>query len=269
MMSNPARRTFAAGVSVLLAALTVSGCGLFGPPAVRCGCKPLTAVKNPGNEAFYAEDGAFDGKAAKQAYFDMMQAFAYPVPAVLKTENFWVADFLQRDFEKLGMGGIFWMNENNTYGESGDKLYTGKFKDQKFGYLGHEIYLLPGQMLPEHRHIGGEKGYGPKMEAWHVRHGSVEFYGECKAAGGNETPISEMPADQRPCGFGQAWFKSEYVAKRNAGEMYKLNDPETWHFMRAGPDGAIVSEYATFHNHVEFSKPGMKFDSSKAKPAAK
>ena len=47
--------------------------------------------------------------------------------------------------------------------------------------------------------------------------------------------------------------------------MYKLVDPESWHFQRAGAQGAVVSEYATFHNHVQFSKPDLKFDSSKAK----
>jgi hypothetical protein len=47
--------------------------------------------------------------------------------------------------------------------------------------------------------------------------------------------------------------------------MYKLVDPESWHFQRAGAQGAIVSEYATYHNHVTFSKPGMEFDCSKAK----
>jgi hypothetical protein len=73
-----------------------------------------------------------------------------------------------------------------------------------------------------------------------------------------------MPASQRPVGFGQPWFKSKFVAKRTAGELYTLENPESWHFQRAGPNGAIVTEYATFHNHVEFSKPGMKFASSEA-----
>ena len=280
MMTTSARRVFAVGVSVLLAAFIVSGCQppeaqpdakpgkKAGPPAVTCGCKPLAPVKNPGNKAFYTADGSFDGEAAKKAYYDMMQAFGYPIPEVLKTANFWVADFLQRDFEKLGMGGIFWMNEAGTYGETGDKGYAGDFKGKKFGYLGHEIYLLPGQMLPEHHHVGGKEGYGPKMEAWHVRHGSVEFFGQHKPADGDETLISQMPAEKRPWGYGKEWFKCTYVAKRKAGEMYKLNDPETWHFQRAGPDGAIVSEYATYHNDVSFSKPDMKFASSTTKPAA-
>jgi len=228
------------------------------------GLMPLRAATLPGNSGLYKTDGSLDAEACKEAYREMMRSFGYPVPAVLNTDEFWVCDFLQADMANLGMGGIFWVNEHNTYTASGAKAYKGKFKDEKFGYLGHEIYLLPGQVLPEHRHIGGTDGYGPKMEAWHVRHGSVEFFGEYKGAG-DETLISEMPAAEQPWGFGQDWFKSKFVAKRGPGQRYKLVDPESWHFQRAGPNGAIVSEYATYHNHVEFSKPGMTFNCTKAK----
>jgi len=160
------------------------------------------------------------------------------------------------------MGGIFWINEEGTYGETGCKQYQGAFRGQKFGYLGHEIYCLPGQALPEHHHIGGEKEYGPKMEAWQVRYGEAYFFSELVTPGGNEILISELPEDERPWGFGEPWFKCKYVVKLQAGEIYKLNDPESWHFLRAGKDGAIITEYATFHNNVEFSKPGMAFAST-------
>ena len=269
MMTPLNRRFIAVSLTVVCAGamiLMVAGCCGQCPMAARtkCGCKPLAAVKNPGNAAFYKADGSFDADAAKAAYHAMMRSFGYPIPAVLKGDDFWVADFVQRDYEKLGMGGIFWVNEIGKYGQTGAKAYKGDFKDQRFGYLGHEIYLLPGQMLPEHRHIGGADGYGPKMEAWHVRYGSVEFFGEHKGAG-DETKISDMAAAEKPWGFGQKWFQSKFVAKRVAGEMYKLVDAESWHFQRAGPNGAIVSEYATYHNQVEFSKPDMKFASSEAK----
>jgi hypothetical protein len=225
------------------------------------GSTPSRQVVNPGNTAFYKADGSFDADAVKKAYYDMMRAYNYPIPAVLKTDKFWVCDFLSRDMAKLGMGGIFWENESGAYGESGSKAYNGEFKGKNFGYLGHEIYLLPGQMLPEHRHMGGANAFGPKMEAWHIRHGSVEFFGRYKGAG-DEQLISDLPASERPWGYGQDWFKSKYVAKRSAGELYKLVDAESWHFQRAGPNGAIVTEYATYHNHVEFSRPGMKFAGS-------
>ena len=262
-MTDSNRRLFTACAAMLclsFAILAISGCA----QQMQCGCKPLAPVTNPGNAAFYKADGAFDAAAAKDAYYAMMKAFGYPIPEFLRTDNFWVADFLQRDFENLGMGGVFWVNAKGKYGETGAKAYKGDFKGQSFGYLGHDIYLLPGQVLPEHRHIGGAEGFGPKMESWHIRHGSVNFFGQIKGTD-TDTLISEMPAAKRPYGFGEAWFKCKYVANRKAGGMYHLNDPEAYHFMRAGPNGAIVSEYATYHNQVEFSKPSMKFDSSKAK----
>ncbi len=213
---------------------------------------------------FY-ENGTFNAEKAKQAYFKLMKKHDYPISDVLKTEEFWVCDFLQQDFLHLGMGGIFWMNAKGNYGKNGAGAYKGKFKDQNYGYLGHEIYVLPGQMLPEHRHIGGTEGYGPKMESWHVRYGEAEFFGQYKGAG-DEKLIKDMPENEHPWGYGQKWFKAKYVARRTAksGKLYTLQDPESWHFLRGGAKGAIISEYATYHNHVEFSKPGLKFDNSKA-----
>ena len=40
-----------------------------------------------------------------------------------------------------------------------------------------------------------------------------------------------------------------------------LNRPEAKHFMMAGPEGAIVTEYATFHDNkcLRFTNPGVKF----------
>ncbi len=251
------------GWALVLAVAVLTGCSSTAVPR-HDGSQPFQKIVNPGNAALYTQDQAFDGDAALDAYYSMMRGFGYPIPAVLKTDSLWVCDFMQRDFENLGMGGIFWANVSDQYGTVGTAAYKGDYKDQRYGYLGHEIYLLPGQMLPEHRHIGGVEGHGPKMEAWHIRHGSVQFFGEYEGDGG-EKPIEEMPAADRPWGYGEDWFKSKYYADRSAGEMYQLNDPESWHFQRAGPNGAIVSEYATYHNHVEFSKPGMEFASSEAK----
>ncbi len=253
---HPSRRDILKGtLGCAAVSLTTAGCQSIGN----------TLAKNPGNAQFYQADGAFDAQRAKEAYYAMMKAFDYPIPDTLKTDEFWVCDFLQRNYEKLGMAGIFWINATGVYGTHGDKAYKGDFKYSQFGYLGHEIYLLPGQMLPEHRHIGGTEGHGPKMESWHVRYGYVEFFGEHKRAG-DEIPIGDMPEKERPWGYGEPWFKSKYAVKRTAqsGQLYTLEDPESWHFQRAGTSGAIVSEYATYHNQVEFSKPGMEFASSEA-----
>jgi D-lyxose ketol-isomerase len=246
----------------VLAATLIGGCAA---PKNYTGLTPFSSFPILTSADFYKPDGSFDQAVAKKAYFDMMQAYHYPIPAILKTDTLWVADFKQGDFARLGMAGIFWKNVEGTYGAVGTKAYKGEFKDQKYGYLGHEIFLLPGQVLPEHNHLanGDGKGFGPKMETWHIRHGSVEFFGECKGDAG-ETLISDMPANERPWGYGQPWFKSKYVKKCGAGDIYSLNDPESWHFMRAGKNGAIVAEYATYHNDVKFSKPAMEFGNSEA-----
>jgi len=189
---------------------------------------------------------------------------------MLKSDEFWVADFMEGDFARLGMAGIFWKNAEGKYGEVGAKAYQGEFKDASYGYLGHEIFLLPGQMLPEHNHLGNgsQKGFGPKMETWHIRHGSVEFFGEYQGEAG-ETPIADLPDCEKPWGYGEKWFKSKFVKKLEAGGIYSLNDPESFHFMRAGKNGAIVAEYATYHNDVKFSNPEMQFGNSAAEEITK
>ena len=244
------------------AGLLLSGCAQNA--ATRCGCKG-TPAELPNNSDFYDSSGAFLPDKAKQAYIALMERFNYPIMDLHRSDDFAACDFLQRDFAKLGMGAVFWINQKGVYGQTGAKDYKGDFAGKNFGYLGLEIFLLPGQMLPEHNHYGngGGKGFGPKMETWHIRHGSVEFFGEYKGPEG-ETAVSEMPADRRPWGYGKEWFKSKYVKKRVAGELYSPNDPESYHFMRAGPNGAIVAEYATYHNDVKFSHPTMEFGNSDA-----
>lgn len=255
-------------VTLGLAALLIVGCSVT--PKGNTGLEPFSPVSSHESSEFYAADGTFDQNTAKAAYYDMMYAYHYPVTEMLRSEAFWVADFIQGDFAALGMAGIFWGNIEGVYGEVGAKAYQGEFKDEPYGYLGHEIFLLPGQMLPEHNHLGNgsDKGFGPKMETWHIRHGSVEFFGEYQGEAG-EMPISDMPDDEKPWGHDEPWFKSRYVKKCVAGELYSLNDPESWHFMRAGKHGAIVAEYATYHNDVKFSDPEMAFGNSTAEEITK
>ena len=224
------------------------------------GGTPFIKVANPINQNFYKDDGSFDSEKATKSYFDMMKAFHYPISENLKNQ-FWCADFLTGEFASLGMGGIFWVNESGVYSETGTKSYKGKYSDEKFGYLGHDIYLLPKQVLPEHHHIGGPEGYAPKMESWRIINGSITFFGEYDSGNG-ERLISELPKSEQPWGYGNSWFKSKYYVTKKAGEVYTLQDPESWHGQMAGANGAIVAEYATFHNHVSFSRPGMEFGST-------
>jgi D-lyxose ketol-isomerase len=216
------------------------------------------------SKEFYKKNGAFDPAKAKASYYALMKKFNSPIYEALKTDNFWVCDFLQGDFANLGMGGIFWMNVKGTYEELQDKKFIGK----KYGFLGHEIYLLPCQALPEHRHFAGPEGFGAKMEGWLVRYGSARFFGAVDSGQG-EKLISTLPKEEQPWGFGESWFKCKYYVDKKAGETWTLSKPEAYHFMQAGPEGCITTEFATYHNDVRFSKPGMAFDNTKGKAETK
>ncbi len=196
------------------------------------GSKSVTAFKNLENVDFYKADGTFDEDRAKAAYYAMMESCSYPIPDRLRTEDFWTLDFGLGKFTEVGMAGIFWVN------------------NKEHNYLGHEIYLLPGQMIPEHWHVATAAA-GPKLEAWHVRHGWVTLFGEGEPSPGVEAKI---PPSHRTI----ATARKMQVVK--PGEYGILAGPEQKHFMVAGPDGAIVSEYATYHDMdgLRFTHPDVK-----------
>ena len=195
--------------------------------------KPMKKVKLPKykNEDFY-QDGKFNVDKAKQAYFDMMAAHRYPVPDSLRT-NMWATDFALGDFVHVGMAGIFWINS------------------QESGYFSHEIYLLPGQMIVEHGHEPTAKGRA-KMETWHVRYGSIYTLGE---EGGPIPTEVKLPKSQ------DGFITVSKCYQLNPGDIRTLNRVGAKHFMIAGPEGAIVTEYGTFHDNdgLRFTNPKVKF----------
>jgi len=195
--------------------------------------KPMKTIKLPKykNEDFY-KDGKFQVDKAKQAYFDMMAAYGYPVPESLRT-NMWATDFGLGDFVNVGMAGIFWVNFQET------------------GYFAHEIYLLPGQMIVEHGHESTAKGKA-KMESWHVRYGSICTIGE----EGEPLPAEvKLPKSQ------EKYITLSKGYMMNPGDIRTLNRVGAKHFMIGGPQGAIVSEYASFHDGdgLRFTNPNVKF----------
>ncbi len=183
------------------------------------------------NEDFY-KDGKFQVEKAKAAYFDMMERHGYYISEPLRT-NMWATDFGLGDFVHAGMAGIFWIN------------------DEKQGYFGHEIFLLPGQMIVEHAHEATAKGKA-KMESWQVRNGGIYTFGE---EGGPIPDGVTLPKSQE---------KFITVTKCYAmvpGEVRTLNRVGAKHFMMSGPQGAIVTEYGTFHDGegLRFTNPSVKF----------
>jgi len=183
------------------------------------------------NKAFYGDGGVFDDKTAKDAYYAMMDYYRYPITDRLRGEDFWTLDFGLGIFTEVGMAGIFWVN------------------NQEHDYMGHEIFLLPGQMIPEHWHVKTEEARA-KVEAWHVRHGWVTLYAEGEPSPGVEERI---PESHRSI----AVARKEQVVK--PGDYGYLANPGERHFMVAGPEGAIVSEYASYHDMagLRFTHPDV------------
>lgn len=205
-------------------------------PRSRRGGRYLTRHDNA---YFYNEDGTFNQEAAKKAFSELFQFHQYSLPDVVNDERFWVVDFGLGDFANVGMGGIFWVN------------------DKEQGYFGHEIYLLPNQMIPEHRHVAAEDKPA-KHEYWQVRNGSIYNFGQ----GGSKDdklpiklPQSQLDADAITC------FKYEELkATTGKGGEAVLTNLEDWHFMIAGLTGAIVTEYASYH-----AGGGLQFQNKNAK----
>lgn len=186
----------------------------------------------PSTNAHFYKDGKFDAAAAKEAYFAMMRQFNYPIVDRLKGDDFWVCDFSLGDFAQVGMGGIIWWN------------------DKEHGYFGHEIFLLPGQMIVEHGHAATD--VKAKMEAWQPRHGLIHLFGTASAIGPCPAPLPKSQAD---------FITTNYQGVLKPGETKGLTEVASKHFMMAGPEGAIVTEYATYHDGkgLRFTNPGVKF----------
>ncbi|MFR6032493.1 MAG: hypothetical protein ACLUKN_04545 [Bacilli bacterium] len=107
-------------------------------------------------DMFY-KNGKFDQEAAKQAYFDTMEKLGYPISDNLR-ENMWVTDFDLGDFQCRD--GWHILGARN-----------------KHGVFGHEIILLPNQMLIEHAHVA-QDGLPAKNECWQARAGTTYCFGE-------------------------------------------------------------------------------------------
>ena len=188
--------------------------------------KEMTYSKKYTNADFY-KDGKFDQQVAIEAMKDM---FKFYVPFTeLMAKDMWVTDFGLGDFENVGMGGIFWIN------------------DAEHGYFAHAIYLLPGQMIPEHAHV--KTKFPAKHESWMVEKGWVYNFSVI----GDETPNAPaIPASHGP-------IKSKNFAVQKVGDVLRLKELESFHFMMAGPEGAIVDEWACYHDN-----DGLRFTNPKA-----
>lgn len=189
--------------------------------------KEMAYSKKYTNADFY-KDGKFQQDVAMAAMKDMFDFYGVPFTEVM-AKDMWVTDFGLGDFENVGMGGIFWVN------------------DPEYKYFAHAIYLLPGQMIPEHAHV--KTDFPAKHESWMVEKGWVYNFSEI----GDETP--DAPAI--PAGHGP--IKSKNFVVQKVGDVLRLKKLESFHFMMAGPEGAIVDEWACYHDNA-----GLRFTNTKA-----
>ena len=223
-----------------MAVLAASTLGLSACCASTAQCDTQEIVQM--NSADFYTDGKLDNAKCKAAYFEMMRKIGAPVyPRYEQEDGFmWTVDFNQGDFAAFGMGGVFWVNNRDKQ------------------YFGHEIFLLPGQSIAEHRHLPTTDDKGPlqaKHESWQVRYGSV--YGFSEVGEPNLDQYPEAKAMLAKCQVPH--MNCVHVEKWEAdGQIHVLPKDETWHFMMGGPEGAVVTEYGCFHdnNGLRFTVPG-------------
>ena len=224
------------------AGLAIAGCNSASNPGTASGVEKCPFAKNDSNtkkitkDMFY-KNGKFDEEAAKKAYFDMMEKLGYPISENMR-KNMWATDFNLGDFPVVGMGGIFWAHEN------------------EHGVFGHEILLLPNQMLIEHAHMPSGK-LPAKYECWHCRAGKTYCLGET-GEDISKYPELKIPESQKP--YVTATKVSVSDAKK--GNVVWLNRILAKHSQIAGPEGAVVTEYGSFHETAAnaFTNPNVKFE---------
>lgn len=136
------------------------------------------------------------------------------VLTLTEREHLEVADFGLDELENTGLEIITYVNTERVCAK--------------------EIVMFPHQTCPEHWHptVGSKLG---KEETFRCRWGTVYLYVPGEA--------SQHPACAPPTGS-EAYYtaRSEIVLK--PGEQFTL-PPNTRHWFKAGPEGAIVSEFST------------------------
>jgi hypothetical protein len=199
-------------VLVVASMLALTGC-------VPLGRRPATVEFD--NASFYDAKGEFDEGKAKDAYVAVMRYHGYPVYPGIR-EKLWVTDYGTGQFTQLGLGCVMFMN------------------NEKDRYMLMDIYLLPGQMLPEHWHLKTEKNPA-KLEGWLVRHGLSHIVGEGEANLGPDVVIPKCHMN------GTATTMHEVAA--GPGDFVPLVREGSRHWQLAGPEGAIITEVANVHDN--------------------
>jgi D-lyxose ketol-isomerase len=183
------------------------------------------------NEQFYDSDGKFDVEKGKDGIVQLCKYHGYPVFPGMR-ENLWVSDYNTGVFTELGLAAYMFMN------------------NQEDRYMLMDLFLLPGQMLPEHWHLEGE-GNPAKREGWLVRWGASHIVGI-----GEPNLSKEVVIPKCHCG---GTVTTEHEVLATPGMFVPLAKVGTRHWQYGGPEGAIITEVANVHTDsaVRHSDPKL------------
>ncbi|MCY2992203.1 MAG: twin-arginine translocation signal domain-containing protein [Planctomycetota bacterium] len=192
-------------------------------------CKDKQSCIHFKNEFFYDAQGKFDVEKGQDAVLALCKYHGYPIFPGLR-EKLWIADYGVGKFTEVGLAAYMFCNNVEDH------------------YMLMDIFLLPGQMLPEHWHVEGE-GNPAKREGWLVRWGLSHIVGI-----GEKGLSKEVVVPKTHMG-GKVTTEHETIA--TPGMFVKLAKVETRHWQYAGPEGAIITEVANVHTNsaVRHSDP--------------
>ncbi|QZT38006.1 hypothetical protein K5X82_03680 [Halosquirtibacter xylanolyticus] len=190
-----------------------------------CNCDLYAQVRDQfftcRNEDYYS-NGKFDSEKAKDAVITLCKYHGYPIHPNFR-EKLKVSDYGEGRFAEMGIAVNMVVN------------------NQEDKYMLMEIFLLPGQMLPEHRHLKGDD-LPAKLEGWFIRHGMSYIVGVGK------DNLDKFPDIKIPYCHNEATTKTKHVYPAYPGDFTKLLKEETLHWQFAGKEGAIMSEVANVHS---------------------
>ncbi|MDR1509076.1 MAG: hypothetical protein LBS53_05515 [Synergistaceae bacterium] len=174
---------------------------------------------------FY-KDGKFDEAKAKEAIVELCRYHACPIFPQMP-DGIWVSDYGLGDFLKVGLAALGFVNHTGS-----DEMY-----------MMQDLYLLPGQMLPEHWHEDYDKRILPlKNEGWLIRYGKSYVVGE------GEDNMEESIKIPNIHHNGTVTVKHGVWA--TPGMFIPLARLATRHWQIAGSEGAIMTEVANAHDNA-------------------
>jgi len=173
----------------------------------------------------------FNQEAAREIYLRFLQQAGYPVNDAI-TQKLFVSDFGLGRFTEAGLGVILWWGTRRTTSAAWTPFCS-----------------RPDH--PEHWHVK-VRDIPAKMESWLVRHGEIYAYAE-----GEPTP--NLKAKLAAADAANVTVKRERIL--GVGEIAGISRPLEKHWMQAGPQGAIFTEFSTFHTGeaVKFTDAEVRF----------